>query len=297
MSPSIEYPIISIPPEAREDTEQLGSKPKFWVTLDGERWLFKEARPNTGEDWAEKIGAEIAKLAHIEAADVELASFGDKRGCISKNFISPSQGQALVHGNELLASQVSGYDKTKVMKQSDHNVPNIISAASEFFPNENLDGALTQLAEYMVLDAVITNTDRHHENWGLRFKLAVDSFPFTIAPSFDHASSLGRECLDSRAESILKSDEVGKYVLRARGGVYWRSTDAKGANPLELVRLAASAYPKYFEPGISKVSKLNESDIRQMLSAIPPSRISAVSRELAYQMIIYSLNEIRRFKK
>ena len=34
------YPIISIPLEAREDTEQLGSKPKFWVLMQGQRWLF-----------------------------------------------------------------------------------------------------------------------------------------------------------------------------------------------------------------------------------------------------------------
>lgn len=56
-------PIISIPADAREDTEQLGSKPKFWVLLGDERWLFKEARPATGEDWAEKVAAEIAKSA------------------------------------------------------------------------------------------------------------------------------------------------------------------------------------------------------------------------------------------
>lgn len=44
------YPVFDIPLDAREDTEQLGSKPKFWVLLNGLRWLFKEARPNTGED-------------------------------------------------------------------------------------------------------------------------------------------------------------------------------------------------------------------------------------------------------
>jgi hypothetical protein len=37
------YEILSIPLEAREDTEQLGSKPKFWVLIGGQRWLFKEA--------------------------------------------------------------------------------------------------------------------------------------------------------------------------------------------------------------------------------------------------------------
>ena len=116
------YPIISIPLEAREDTEQLGSKPKFWVLLHEQRWLFKEARPNTGEDWAEKAAAEIARSLGIDAAIVELAEFGGKIGCISCNFINVEAGEALVHGNEIMAWKVSGYDKAKIFRQSDHTL-------------------------------------------------------------------------------------------------------------------------------------------------------------------------------
>jgi hypothetical protein len=65
-----DYPIVPIPADAREDIEQLGSKPKFWGTLDGQRWLFKEARPNTGKDWAEKVAAEFAKHIGMWAAEV-----------------------------------------------------------------------------------------------------------------------------------------------------------------------------------------------------------------------------------
>lgn len=65
-----DYPIVPIPADAREDIEPLGSKPKFWVTLDGQRWLFKEARPNTGKDWAEKVAAEFAKHIGMWAAEV-----------------------------------------------------------------------------------------------------------------------------------------------------------------------------------------------------------------------------------
>ncbi|MBK8016423.1 MAG: hypothetical protein IPK20_06660 [Betaproteobacteria bacterium] len=96
------YPILDLPVASRLDTEQLGSKPKFWVQLDNDKWLFKEARFKTGEDWAEKAGAEIARAVGISAADVELAAFEEKRGSISRNFISVARGEALVHGNEIL---------------------------------------------------------------------------------------------------------------------------------------------------------------------------------------------------
>ena len=80
------YSVIDIPQDAREDIEQLGSKPKFWVSIGASRWLFKEARANTGEDWAEKVAAELARTLDIDAAVVELATYMGRRGCISQNF-------------------------------------------------------------------------------------------------------------------------------------------------------------------------------------------------------------------
>ncbi|NMG48138.1 hypothetical protein GO613_08500 [Azoarcus communis] len=74
------FPIISITGNQFADVEQLGSKEKFWFWHEGQKWLFKEARliqsPQctkcAGEDWAEKVAAEIARLLNIPAATVEV---------------------------------------------------------------------------------------------------------------------------------------------------------------------------------------------------------------------------------
>jgi hypothetical protein len=42
--------IIQVLPEQSVWNEALGTKQKFWIELDGQRWLFKYARDNTGED-------------------------------------------------------------------------------------------------------------------------------------------------------------------------------------------------------------------------------------------------------
>lgn len=47
------FSILEVTSSMRSDVEQLGSKPKFWFTYQAENWLFKEARVNSGEDWAE----------------------------------------------------------------------------------------------------------------------------------------------------------------------------------------------------------------------------------------------------
>ncbi|MDG4594665.1 MAG: HipA domain-containing protein [Candidatus Contendobacter sp.] len=196
------YPILVVPPDSLLADEALGSKPKFWFRRDGQRWLFKEARENTGEDWAEKVAAEIAHRLAISAADVELAECKGRRGCASRSFVATRRGEELIHGNEILAGQVLGYDPNKRFRQNDHTLENIHKAIGKMFPSlEAHFVILRQLASYLMLDALIGNTDRHHENWGLLLHFEKQQeekqeelvISLRVAPSFDHASSLGRE--------------------------------------------------------------------------------------------------------
>lgn len=284
------YNIIQIPGDARDDIEQLGSKPKFWVFLDGQRWLFKEARPGTGEDWAEKAAAELAKALGIPAATVELAECEGRRGCMSLNFIDVDAGEALVHGNELLAGSVKDYEVAKTFRQSDHTIASIRQAIDWILPSELAEAALKQLASYMVLDALIGNTDRHHENWGLKLLLELDptTAKISVAPSFDHASSLGREFQDSKRAALLAGDQVVRYVNRGRGGIYRDPTASRGENPLRLVRLAARAYPEYFREALERVAALTPATISQIISSLPDDRASAVAKQFAEAMVLYA---------
>ena len=282
------YAIVSIPLESREDTEQLGSKPKFWVLMEGQRWLFKEARPNTGEDWAEKAAAEIARAMGISAAEVELAEYNGKVGCISCNFIDVDAGEALVHGNEIMAWKVTGYDKTKIFRQADHTIENIqlaIRALSEF---ADTDVVLAELAGYMVLDGLIGNTDRHHENWGLRLHspVAHQTRVLSAAPSYDHASSLGRELLDTRRAELLAQKQVERYISKGRGGIFRDAEQAHGENPLRLVQVAARAYPAYFRPAIERVAALDTQVLHDIFERLPAERAAEPAKRFAEAMVL-----------
>jgi HipA-like C-terminal domain len=283
------YEVVSIPISAREDTEQLGSKPKFWVSLGDGRWLFKEARPLTGEDWAEKVAAELARSMGIRAAQVELAQYGELRGCISRSFVQAEDGQELVHGNEILAGHVTGYDRNKTFRQSDHTLDNVISAVRHLIEDEAASaGLLTELASYLVLDALIANTDRHHENWGLLVKAvpAKLSWLVAVAPSYDHASSLGRELRDERRQALLRSGAIAAYIRRGRGGIFRDSAQSRGENPLLLLQHACQAYPAYFRPALDRVSALSVSKIRELIDLVPECRASGAAKEFAYQMVV-----------
>ena len=285
MSP---FEIIDIPVDAREDTEQLGSKSKFWVLLDDKRWLFKEARKSTGEDWAEKVAAEIAREIGVDAATVELASYQGKRGCISLNFIDVDGGEALIHGNEILAWAVTGYDKAKEFRQSDHTIENIQLAMRGLFDSSKADAVLTDLAAYMVLDALIGNTDRNHENWGLRLRVEGGNRVVDAAPSFDHASALGRELSDDRRAVLMAENRIAWCVGKGRGGLFKDPNQRHGANPLSLVRIAARAYPNYLRAALERVAALQLSTIDAILAALPSQRASVVATHFARAMIRYA---------
>jgi hypothetical protein len=288
------YPVLEVDPASLIGDEQLGTKPKFWFLRDDHEWLFKEARSNTGEDWAEKIAAEVAGQTKIDAASVELAQFRGRRGSASKSFINRNS-DSLVHGNELLG-RITGYDRNKRQRQSDHTLENIMAAVRAYFPEREdiLNGVLTDLAAYLVLDALIGNTDRHHENWGLilSYRSVGPGLEkvghLWVAPSFDHASSLGRELTDARRHALLSSGSIGGYVRRGRGGIYLRNDDPFGANPLHLVEVSVRAYPDYFRQALRQVAETPIAAIEEVVDGVPDARITQPARDLAREILKYN---------
>lgn len=279
------------PAFAPESIESLGSKEKFWFQLPdaagGTDWLFKYPRPDTGEHWAEKIAAEVAGLLGISCARVELADCQGRRGSVSKSFTTAGKG--LVHGNELLEILLGDYDPEKRYHQSRHTLGNVLETLADYGPD-----CRRQFADYLLLDALIGNTDRHHENWGWLIDLATADGAGELAPSFDHAASLGRELVAVRRDRILAENRVGAYAERGRGGIYWSEQDSRSPSPLELLRRAVAAYPQFFRPGLAKLSTLDAGNILAIVSRIPTDWMSAPQRDFAVALMRYTLEQLRR---
>lgn len=293
----IPYNILHLESDSPEVIEQLGSKRKFWFRLpdDEQPWLFKYTRTNTGEDWSEKIAAEIALLLQIPAAKVELATFMGSRGCASRSFVDTHKGYELIHGSEILAGRVIGYERTKQWGQSEHCVKNIISAVEQVFPQQRRQSEqLRILASYMVLDALICNTDRHHDNWGLLRHVYHGRTIHAIAPSFDHASSLGRELLPEKVASYLqRPNGIEQYIAKGRGGIFWDVSGTKGENPLLLAIRSADKYPQYFKPCIRRLKDIPDADILRIIDRVPVEWMSTHERIFCAEMLKTTAHKLR----
>lgn len=292
------YPILTIQPDWVMEEEAMGSKQKFWFRHadNGRDMLFKYPRANTGEHWAEKIAAEIAEELRILHAKVECACFKGAQGSATESFAR--KGRELYHGNQLLAGQVLGYDRAKKFGQSRHTLANIFAAFDRVFLGpESATAAKQRAASYFVLDALIGNTDRHHENWGILVKRTRGAMAPIITPSFDHASSLGRELLDDTLGKcrtrILREKRIGHYAENAPGAIYWNSSERRAPSPLELVRRAAAAYPELFHNALLQIGRLEAETFRSVVDRMPPDWMSEIARTFAIELLCYNLERLK----
>ncbi len=297
--PDSAYSVFEIQPEWVRVLEGMGSKEKFWYRAqEGEpEWLFKFPQPNTGQHWAEKIAAELAACLDILHAKVELAVFQGHRGSATESFAR--DGRNLFHGNQILAGKVLGYDPARKFRQPDHTLENVFLALERLFVRaEAAEQAKTWFASYLVLDAVIANTDRHHENWGVLRKQVGERWQGMLAPTFDHASSLGRELLDQSEGKcrrlILRENRVSAYAEKAPGAIYWAQSDKRGISPLELVRRAAAAHPRLFRPALEKLDRLDKVKAAGIIARVPEDWMSDLARDFALELVCYNVEQLKR---
>jgi len=321
------YPIYDISDVDPIDYEQMGTKSKFWYKDEkGDLYLFKatlttdKAGKNIqryGEDWAEKIACEIAKLLNIPAADYELAIFGEQAGIITKNFVRSNEN--MLYGNSIIShlediivkNEYFPITEAKVEVDSktsneSHNAPNIFVCLENFVKNKplnwnslpNIKTAKDVFVGYLMFDTLISNQDRHNENWGMIYASKTHTY---LAPSFDHAASLGRNESDDKRLVRLKTTDKGQsiasYVNKAKSQIVHHESGKR----LSTI-LAFEMFGRCFalDAALSWIEQLKMIDNEQLKSIvwnIPDSIISETSKQFAYNIILENKNRILPLEK
>lgn len=237
-------------------------------------------------------------------AIVELAKCEDRRGVVSKDFTERKTKGYLVHGNELLIEIDSDYPMKQFWKVSQHSVDKIIEVLSgDFiglpsgysFPS-NIDTALDLFLGYLMFDALIGNTDRHHENWGVIVRKEHSEPHVELAPTFDHASSLGRELEETRRESLLAGNNyranVSTYAQRASSAIYLHAGDDKPLSTLVAFVELTKYTPNARNIWLDKLRDITEDSFKDCISRIPESILSRQSGEFVYQLLLFNKNQL-----
>jgi hypothetical protein len=91
---------------------------------------------------------------------------------------------------------------------------------------------------YLLLDALVVNTDRHALNWAV---LQAPSGALFLAPSFDHGSSLAAGAADEFRSKILDGERVDRWCRRPPTARQLRFEAPEGTTLLDIA-LEALAY-------------------------------------------------------
>jgi hypothetical protein len=145
---------------------------------------------------------------------------------------------------------------------------------------------------YLLLDALIGNGDRHHENWAVIHDLAGRR----LAPSYDHASSLGRELRDEvRAIRLRGADQgrtLDRYAARATSAFYASPTEGKPLSPIEAFRAAARLRPEAGAFWLASLASVGQDTIENIVYAVPRELITELAERFALGVIAWSRSRL-----
>lgn len=299
------YPVYRLqtmsPANGRDQTrptqhESMGTKPKVWLNVPGEdtEWLLKRGRPGTGEHWAEKIAYEVGLLLGLPIAEVQLADWNDEAATLCKGF--KQAGQSLIHGNELLSRVNPEYPKDDENYQTkEHTVPAVRDALCSHgvlidsrFESAGLD-AFGVFVGYLLLDALVCNTDRHHENWAVIANGSGTDRTLVLAPTYDHASSLGRELHDPKRSIKLTTNDgrgnVRAYCDKATSALFERDGAERPLSCHGAYLAACSLDPRAAEYWRQIIGRLAPSSFQEIVEGIPDGIMTPLARSFSVALL------------
>jgi hypothetical protein len=154
-------------------------------------------------------------------------------------------------------------------------------------PIRGIDSAVDVFGGYLLLDAWIGNTDRHHENWALLVEPARGHRH--LAPTFDHAASLGAHLPDAQRSGRLESRDpafrVEAYVraAKARSALYLREGDDKSLPMLDAFH--AWAQRAKCDAWIARLGSIDDSLIHDLVDRVPMTEMTGPARAFAQAIL------------
>lgn len=236
---------------------------------------FKYEMYNCSESCSEKMSYEIAKVLDYPCAHIELAR--DRRGKMGiLNYLFIDKEKEEHH------DAIDFINKGENEEKEYYTIENIKKCL------DNIDEKLfTDFLKIMVFDALVGETDRHAENWGI----TKDSVGYRLSPLYDNGTNLLR---------TFKNEEYAKkyysgvrpfdiYIKRAESLIF-KDDHSKHYKLHELIQYLYTKYPEQITNEIKNLEKLTADKICKIVNKIPDELLT----EQHKKFIIIYLNERKK---
>jgi hypothetical protein len=180
-------------------------------------------------------------------------------GVLMESFLGyPDEAEQwrLVHGSDILERFI-----TDKKRGRPHGVRTNVQLCKRW----RIEDAPEWWGKVLVFDAIIGNTDRHPENWGILHRAGDHWKANTVmAPAFDNATSLGYEIGEERLSDLSNRSSLDKYVERGCHDCGWDTREDGPTPHTILCARFVDAYPSAV-PAMRNVIGLSQSAVAEIL--------------------------------
>lgn len=203
------------------ELEGNGVDAAFWITYNGERYLFKPLKDASINIWGELLSEAIAKHLGIPCAEYRACNLGTQKGVITKSIVKDNEIMLL--GCEIFQRFINDYkysENKNILKDDNfrelYEIPdnflelndydkkryifnyinNLEQAWSIIYELNLLEIEETTIVEHLkkmlIFDLITLQVDRHPNNWAIT-KAKSYYYPSEL---FDNATSFGLGYID-----------------------------------------------------------------------------------------------------
>jgi len=190
--------------------------------------------------WSEVIAYELSKLCgvYVPPAFVAVGPDNQTTGCLLELFFGyqdePSEAR-LVHGSDLLSRVTPNYDDKT-------GRPHTFTGNVRICRGSGVKDTMKNWASLIAFDALIGNTDRHPENWGLLRHLDGGASKLVFAPLYDNGTSLGYNVREEDLGKESTPERLTRFINRGTHHVQIATADKRGAGHIALCKAFADEY-------------------------------------------------------
>ncbi|MBT9456088.1 MAG: HipA domain-containing protein [Burkholderiaceae bacterium] len=219
------------------------------VLIPRRRYMFKRSKRSYPDQfWGEIIAYRVGCLMGLQVPPAFAAVNSQTGLCAALiEWFYTDSVELFMHGGDFITAIRRDFDRVKGQKHNLQDIEVLMRALA-------IQGALekewrTWWAKALLFDAMIGNTDRHQDNWGLVFQRAGMDEPIQISkcrlsPLFDNGTSLGHERFADRVNGWSDA-RLQQYVEQGTHHLKWSLVE--GVPPLNghltLLRHVLATWP------------------------------------------------------
>jgi hypothetical protein len=178
----------------------------------------------------------------------------------------------------------------------------------------DIDTAVGVFVGNVMLDALIANQDRHHENWGAmqqikphfvppikdqrNFQVIMQMGPLRLAPSFDHGAALARNLSDEERQERLDTKDrnfsLQQFTQRAKSAFYKNKNDSKTIGTFDAFKEFAGHAPLAAQIWLKRLATIKRDDIEVIINNVPDTRMSGIARRFTVELLVVNQDRLLR---